>query len=201
MKKIYLITAQFNITTMKTLNNFRLCLCMICIAMLSFSCQKEITEVLSTPITVVNPGFEDGLTGWTIQTDYTGVYGFSSNKDAAITGSFGLNFYASQLEHWQGAPQETPWNGKIYQTITGLKDGTYSYMVNADAVGKGMYLWANGGEQDAIVKIKSPVNELHVLDFVVVGGIAKIGFTCIDADGDEVFAPYFHADNVQLWIK
>jgi len=186
---------------MKNLYTFRVFLCMSCLAMLSLSCQKEITELLSTPITIVNPGFEDGLTGWTIQTDYRGVYGFSSNKDAAITGSYGLNFYASQLEHWPGAPQETPWNGKIYQTITGLKNGSYSYMVNADAVGKGMYLWANGGEQDAIVKIKSHVNELNVLDFVVVGGIAKIGFTCIDADGEEMFAPYFHADNVQLWIK
>lgn len=201
MKKIIPITALFNIITMKILNPFRVFLCISCIAIFMLSCQKEITESLSTPITIINPGFEDSLTGWTIQTDYRGAYGFSSNKDAAITGSYGLNFYASQLEHWAGAPQETPWNGKIYQTITGLKDGSYSYIVNADAVGKGMYLWANGGEQDVIIKIKSQVNELNVLDFVVVGGIAKIGFTCIDADGEETFAPYFHADNVQLWIK
>lgn len=176
-------------------------LCISCIAVLMLSCQKEVTESLYASINVVNPGFEDSLTGWTIQTDYTGIYGFSSNKDAATTGTYGLNFYAAQQEHWAGAPQETPWNGKIYQTITGLKDGSYSYMVNADAVGKGMYLWANGGEQDVIVKIKSEVNELNVLDFVVVGGTAKIGFACINADGEAMFAPYFHADNVQVWNK
>lgn len=185
---------------MKILFTFRI-LCICCMAVLTLSCQKEITETLSAPITVLNPGFEDSLYAWTIQTDYTGIYGFSSNKDAATTGSYGLNFYAAQLEHWPGAPQETPWNGKIYQTFTGLKDGSYSYMVNADAVGEGMYLWANGGEQDVIVKIKSDVNELNTLDFVVVGGTAKIGFACINADGEAMFAPYFHADNVQLWNK
>lgn len=172
-----------------------------CLAVLSLSCQKQVQETLHTPITLVNHSFEDILNGWIIETDYTGAFGFSSSKDAARTGDYGLNFYVPQSTHYPGAPQETPWNGKIYQIITGLKDGLYSYRVHADAVGSGMYLWANGGKQDVKVAIKSNVNELNILDFVVLGGTAKIGFVCIDANGQALFAPYFHADDVQLWIK
>jgi hypothetical protein len=149
-------------------------------------------------IQIINPGFEDSLTGWQIETDYLGRYGFSSNQKAARTGTFGLNFYAPQQGHFPGAPQETPWNGKIFQTITGLEDGTYTFRVYADAVGEGMYLWANGGEGDVTIKINSDTNELNTLDFVVTGGVAQIGFICIDADGTENLAPYFHADDVEL---
>ena len=170
------------------------------------SCQKELEgpDTPPEPITLINPGFESKLTGWTIETNYTGGYGFYTDTIARTTGAYGLNFYAAQPEHFPGAFQETPWNGKIYQTVTGLPDGAYTFRVFADVVGTGMYLWANGGPQttDAKVPIKSIDNELNTLDFIVIGGTAKIGFICINATGDpSLLAPYFHADNAELWPK
>ena len=171
---------------------------------LATSCQRSVQSPPATQITLVNPGFETRLTGWTVETTYTGRYGFSSDTGARRTGDYGLNFYAAQPGHFNGAPQETPWNGKIYQTVTGLADGNYTFKAYADVVGTGMYLWANGGPstQDVKVAIKSVNNELNTLDFVVKGGTAKIGFICIDATGDQtILAPYFHADDVEFWTK
>ena len=167
------------------------------------SCQKEIhfDETPAARIMLVNPGFEQDLTGWTIETDYQGQYGFTSSKDAIRTGNFGLNFYAAQTHHFPMAPQETPWNGVIYQIVSGLADGIYEFKAYADAVGEGMYLWASSGGEDFKVPIKSATNELNVLEFSVKGGEAKVGFICIDADGEAKFAPYFHADDVELWKK
>lgn len=168
------------------------------------SCQKDINEDLFPPpgkIILINAGFEDKLNGWTIETGYQGFFGFSSSKDAVRNGVYGLNFYAPQPSHYTGAPQETPWNGKIYQIITGLKDGNYTFKTYADGVGSGMYLWANGGGPDVKVAIKSSVSEINIIDFVVTGGTAKIGFICINAGGTAPYAPYFHADDVDLLAK
>lgn len=174
------------------------------VAFVAISCQKGVDPPPPEQITLVNPSFENNLTGWTVETAYTGRYGFSADKNAARTGNLGLNFYASQPGHFPGALQETPWNGKVYQLVTGLKDGNYTFKTYADVVGTGMYLWANGGPetQDAKVAIKSANTELNTLDFVVKGGTAKIGFICIDATGDPTkLAPYFHADDCELWTK
>lgn len=176
-------------------------LCLIIISMAS--CQKETVKQPATQIALVNPGFEDGLNAWKIETAYTGGAGFTSSKDAVRTGTAGLNFYAAQSFHYAGAPQETPWNGKIYQTVTGLTDGNYTFKIYADAVGTGMFLWANGGEQEVKMPIKSAMKELNTLDFTVKGGTARIGFICIDANGTQtqLYAPYFHADDAELWTK
>ena len=152
-------------------------------------------------ITIKNPSFEDSLHYWTRETAYRGKYGFRVDTSIAITGRLGLNFYAAQSTHWVGAPQETPWNGKLYQTKTGLKDGIYTFKIYADAVGDGMYLWADGGAGEAKVLIKSDVSELNTLDFEVKGGVAKFGFICINAGGTQQYAPYFHADDAELWRK
>lgn len=166
------------------------------------SCQKGTDNPKAAQITIVNPGFEDSLKGWKIESAYVGIYGFQAIPDAKRTGKNGLNFYAAQSSHYPGAPQETPWNGKVYQTITGLKDGTYTFKIYADAVGNGMYLWANGGGGDVKLKINSNVNELNTIDFVVTGGTGKFGFICIDANGNEApLSPYFHADDAELWTK
>jgi hypothetical protein len=175
---------------------------LILLVLSAVSCQKSSPNPTAVQITVINPGFEDSLKGWKIESAYVGIYGFQSSVDAVRTGKYGLNFYAAQSSHYPGAPQETPWNGKIYQTITGLTDGTYTFKVHADAVGTGMYLWANGGGADVKVNIHSNVNELNTIDFVVTGGTAKFGFICIDANGNEApLSPYFHADDVELWTK
>lgn len=179
----------------------------LCIAFLMLltitSCQKGSDTPVAAQITVVNPGFEDSLKSWKVETAYVGIYGFKASIDAVRTGKLGLNFYAAQTWHYAGAPQETPWNGKIYQTITGLADGIYTFKVHVDGVGTGLYLWANGGGGDVKVAIKGKTNELNTLDFTVAGGTAKFGFTCIDANGTDTtpFAPYFHADDVELWTK
>ena len=160
----------------------------------------DTTQTLPEPVSIIiqNPGFESGLKFWKKETAYTGRYGFTASKDAVRTGSLGLNFYASQKTHWVGAPQETPWNGKIYQTVQGLEDGRYTFQVYADAVGSGMYLWADGGNGEVKVLINSESNELNTLDFEVKGGVAMFGFICIDANGPEKYAPYFHADDAEL---
>ena len=176
--------------------------CFLFVVLFATSCQKEINaEFDPIQITLVNPGFEDSLSGWQIETDYNGFYGFSALDLVVRSGKLGLNFYASQPHHFPGAGQETPWNGKIYQTITDLKDGHYSFTAFADAVGDGMYLWAHGGDQEVTLQIKSQIIELNKLDFTVHGGEAKVGFICIDAKGDEHLAPYFHADDLELWKK
>lgn len=158
-----------------------------------------VNDTNAIKITVTNPGFEDGLNGWAIETDYRGRYGFTSSKKAKRSGGYGLNFYAAQVGHFPNAPQETPWNGKLYQTITGLQNGNYRFNIYADAVGEGMYLWANGGGTDVKTAIKSDSSEINTIDFTVINGVAKFGFICIDADGSQYLAPYFHADDAELW--
>jgi hypothetical protein len=169
------------------------------------SCQKNNNDPATTPtqIPIVNNGFENFLDNWIKDTAYKGAFGFTSDTSAKRTGSRGLNFYAAQSTHYVGAPQETPWNGSIYQTISGLKDGTYTFKAYADAVGDGMYLWAQGDPEQpgTKLKIKSETNELNTVDFVVKGGIAKVGFICVNAGGTSPYAPYFHADDVELWSK
>jgi hypothetical protein len=149
-------------------------------------------------IAIQNPSFEESFKFWKKETAYRGKYGFRLDTSVAITGRLGLNFYAAQSTHWAGAPQETPWNGKIYQTVMGLKDGRYTFRIWAEAVGNGMYLWADGGAGEVKVLIKSDVYELNTLDFEVKGGVAKFGFICINADGPQEYAPYFHADDAEL---
>lgn len=163
----------------------------------------DTTQPAPQPVSIVirNPGFEEYLKYWKKETAYTGNYGFRAKLAAARSGKIGLNFYVSQSHHWVGAPQETPFNGKIYQTVNGLKDGHYTFQVYADAVGNGMYLWADGGAGEAKALIKSDINEMNTLDFEVKGGVAKFGFICIDADGPQTYAPYFHADDAELLLK
>lgn len=149
-------------------------------------------------IAIQNAGFEDSLRFWKKETAYKGKNGFRASKDAVRTGKLGLNFYAAQPHHFAGAKEETPWNGKIYQTVNGLEDGRYTFKIYADAVGHGMYLWADGGAGEAKVLIKSDKSEINTLDFEVKGGVAKFGFICINANGPQTYAPYFHADDAEL---
>jgi len=158
-------------------------------------------EPAPVKIKLRNPGFEQYFHGWTKETDYTGKYGFRAKAEAARSGKLGLNFYVAQRTHWVGAPHETPFNGKVYLTVNALADGIYIYRVYADAVGEGMYLWADGGAGEKKVSINSDINELNTLEFEVKGGVARIGFICINADGKQTYAPYFHADDVELLKK
>lgn len=163
----------------------------------------DTTKPVATPtaIAIQNPGFEDSLKSWIKETAYKGKNGFQASKDAVRSGKLGLNFYAAQPGHFTGAKQETPWNGRLYQTVSGLTDGMYTFKIYADAVGNGMYLWADGGAGEVKALIKSDKNESNTLDFEVKGGVAKFGFICINADGPQKYAPYFHADDAELLKK
>src|ERR1043165_9825896 len=174
-----------------------------CIAALSLiACQRKIEEqepdVPRVPekIGLVNPGFESSLaTGWKIETAYTGQFGFKQDTSAKIVGNYGLSFYAAQPSHWPGNPQETPWNGKIYQTVTGLRKGTYTVKAYGLALGTGMYFYANGGGSDVKTTFRTDQIEAYQFDIdVTAAGILKFGLTCIDAGGPQMWAPYFHAD-------
>jgi hypothetical protein len=149
-------------------------------------------------ITIKNPGFEDSLYYWRKETTYKGRNGFKVSGAAARSGNLGMSFYASQPHHAGGAKEETPWNGKIVQTVKGLKDGRYRFQIYARAVGNGMYLWADGGGGEAKALIKSDVTELNTLEFDVKGGVAKFGFNCINANGPQPSAPNFQADDAAL---
>lgn len=187
----------------------------------ALACQKEVsletgalppplplpqpdTAVITQPVvqpvahTLKNPSFEDSLRYWKIATKYRGRNGFKARGYAAHTGKLGLSFYAAQRHHYNGAKQETPWNGKIYKRVPKLKDGRYTFRIWASAVGDGMYLWANGGAGEVTTPIRSSEPELHTLDFEVKGGVAEFGFICIDAGGTERFAPYFEADDAEF---
>lgn len=180
-----------------------------CLIALSFAaCQKKIDEpapvvpVVPEKITITNPGFESGLTGWKIETAYTGIYGFHQDSAAKFGGSYGLSFYAAQPYHYPGNPQETPWNGRIYQTVTGLKNGNYKLKLLGLAQGTGMYVYANGASAaDTKLAFRTDQVERYELDFTVTGGTAKFGFVCIDAGGTQPFAPYFFVDEVELWTR
>lgn len=196
-----------------------------CFALLFFaSCQKEVSletgslppdivvatpdTATSTPATQLveiklrNPSFEDSLHNWTRETTYKGRNGFKARGYAAHNGALGLSFYASQPQHFTGAREETPWNGKIYQTKKNLKDGQYRFQIYAGAVGNGMYLWADGGAGEVKQQIHSDdPSELNVIEFTVKGGVAKVGLICIDANGPQRFAPYFQADDAALFKK
>ncbi len=186
------------------LNTTLLYVCLFFVTAFSVSCQKGNDTPKYTTFTKIphdNMDFEQKLVGWQIETAYTGFYGFSADTGALRSGKYGLNFFAPQAGEWAGSPQETPWNGKIYATFTNLKDGNYTFKIYADAVGDGMFLWVNGGTE-ATAKIKSDNNELNTLDFTVKGGTAKVGFACINANGNKaLFAPYFHADDAELWLN
>ena len=172
------------------------------------ACQKKVDE--QTPdlptepakITIANPGFESGLTGWTIETAYKGEFGFKSDSTAKLYGKYGLSFYAAQPNHWPGNPQETPWNGRIYQTVTGLKKGTYTVKLVGLAMGTGMYAYANGGGSDVKVAFRSDVWENYEFAIdVTATGTVKFGVLCIDAGGPQMWAPYINADDFELWTK
>lgn len=144
------------------------------LALLS-SCQKEISEQ-SLPGQLENSSFENSLDDWEVETQG----GFTTSPVAVKSGKSGLQFMA---------PSEA-WSGKIYQIVQNLTDGKYTFTVHAKAAGSGMYLWADGGSGAVTV----PINQAHLdsayslplntLNFEVTGGVAKVGFICIETSSN-----------------
>jgi hypothetical protein len=139
------------------------------------SCQKEVSQQSGSG-QLMNPSFESSLDGWQVESQG----GFTASSVAAQSGQLGLQFTA---------PSEA-WNGKIYQTIQNLPDGNYSFTVYAKAAGSGMYLWADGGSGAVTTPIQPAYLDsvyslpLNTLNFAVTGGVAKVGFICIEASSD-----------------
>ena len=183
---------------------------LFCLVILSLvGCQKKVDEVpkpepptVPVKINLTNPGFESPLSsGWTIETTYKGQYGFRQDTAAKLQGSYGLSFYAAQPNHYPGNPQETPWNGRIYQSLQNLKNGKYIFTVYGAAIGNGMYVYANGGKDDYKLAFRTDQVERYQLEFEVTNGTAKVGLLCIDAGGPQMYAPFFRVDELELWTK
>ena len=172
---------------------------LFCLVILSLvGCQKKVDEVpkpepptVPVKINLTNPGFESPLSsGWTIETTYKGQYGFRQDTAAKLQGSYGLSFYAAQPNHYPGNPQETPWNGRIYQSLQNLKNGKYIFTVYGAAIGNGMYVYANGGKDDYKLAFRTDQVERYQLEFEVTNGTAK-----------EFKAAFFHilANSIRFW--
>lgn len=85
------------------------------------------TEITVSPSTsfIQNPGFEDGLNGWTVSGDSTAV----NVESDAHSGSAALHYWSSGAAEFQ-----------ISQTVTGLENGTYQLSA---------WVSGNGGEETA----------------------------------------------------
>ncbi|WP_405112922.1 glycosyl hydrolase 53 family protein [Paenibacillus sp. FSL K6-1217] len=80
------------------------------------------TEITVSPSTsfIQNPGFEDGLNGWSVSGDSTAV----NVESDAHSGSAALHYWSSQAAEFQ-----------VSQTVTGLENGTYQLSAWVSGVG------------------------------------------------------------------
>lgn len=87
------------------------------------------TEIIVSPSTsfIQNPGFEDGLNGWTVSGDSTAV----NVESDAHSGSAALHYWSAQAAEFQ-----------ISQTVTGLENGTYQ-----------LSAWVSGGGGEETAEI------------------------------------------------
>ncbi|MBB3109540.1 arabinogalactan endo-1,4-beta-galactosidase [Paenibacillus phyllosphaerae] len=85
--------------------------------------------VTDSPNLAVNPGFEDGMTGWTLSGTEAGKV--ETNAGNSHSGQNGFNY-------WYGSP----YTYKLSQTITGLKNGVYT-----------LSAWASGGGGENAMKL------------------------------------------------
>lgn len=91
-----------------------------------FTASSEVTVVPSTSL-IQNPGFEDGLSSWSISGDESAV---STDIDIH-SGTLALHYYSA-----------TPAEFTASQTITGLQNGTYS-----------LSAWVSGGGGEEVSEI------------------------------------------------
>lgn len=87
------------------------------------------TEITVSPSTsfIQNPGFEDGLNGWTVSGDSSAV----NVESDAHSGSAALHYWSSEAAEFQ-----------ISQTVTGLENGTYK-----------LSAWVSGGGGEETAEI------------------------------------------------
>lgn len=126
---------------------------------------------------IVNPSFEDGTNGWTV------------NK-MQLQGNDGMSSYKAgntYVERWTAAPGLLGC-ASVKQTVTGLPNGVYRLTAaamnisqnNTNATQVGAWLVGNG-LRTAVAKLNT-----YTLDFFVTDGTAEIGFVCEGASGNWV---------------
>jgi hypothetical protein len=120
-----------------------------------------------------NPGFEDGLSGWSV---------VSSGASQAYTEGWGANSGTSRLTHWSA----TPYWAATSQTLTGLSNGLYTLKAWVKASGgQQMYVKNYGGAQiSANLTASNAYMQVVISNVQVSNGNAEIGFWSSDTAGN-----------------
>lgn len=147
---------------------------------------------------ITNPGFDDGTTGWTLET--TG-----SPQSKISTGEKGGGIIPAGQNHWQ-LWKGTAYSGTAYQTIYGLPDGNYTIGVAMVSSFSGhITLFANSDTTE----VTSGDYRIYTVDVDVDADTLKFGITfdvasgavidfdeftllCNYLDGDDVLEAYLH---------
>jgi len=140
---------------------------------------------------LVNPSFEDGLNGWTVEPETPAVFPQWGGKDAANVKAFDGSWV---LSAWD---MEAPYTVRIYQVIDGLEDGTYkltAQISNKPGLKRAeLYAKDCGGAEPAPTTLPGAVTffEVSLNEIEVVGGKCEIGLDLDAAAADWVNADLF----------
>ena len=151
--------------------------------LLLFLCTLFISyNAVAQTITITNPSFENGTTGWTVARMQSQTNdGMSTLKDGS-----------TYLERWIAAPGLVGTASAI-QTLTGLTNGVYRLTAAAmnisqnddSAAQVGAWIVANG------LRTAVTIRNTYTLDFLVTDGTADIGFVADGASGNWVACDNF----------
>ena len=113
---------------------------------------------------IVNPNFDDGTNGWTLE-------GISSQSKISIGEKWGV--IAANQNHWQLFQQSGGVTGRAYQKISGLPNGKYEVtaIVANNGYGGEVSLFANSGK----TLIDSNSGKTYTVSGVVVDGTLELG--------------------------
>lgn len=113
---------------------------------------------------IVNPNFDNGITGWTSTTT-------AQNNTTATNQGFGA-FEGTMpfWENWNGSP----YTGKMYQVVNGLPAGRYRLQIGvfANEGGEGLFVYA--GDSETAVSDADPAANFTT-EVVIGGGSLEIG--------------------------
>jgi hypothetical protein len=143
--------------------------------------------------TLVNPSFESSLTGWTVDPADAGPSGKRYIYTQAPTDSSKPPDGSQELATWH---DKDSYEVSIYQTLHGLKSGTYTFQgyFSSDRSG-GTYLFARncGGEdREEQVPTTNWTWFTHALkDIDVSGGNCEVGVRIVGAPNDYLNADMF----------
>lgn len=119
-----------------------------------------------------NPGFENGLSGWSVWPAGAWQYADASRPNSG----------ASHLAHWSASPYQ----GATYQKLTGLSSGLYT--VRAWVRGTGgqeLYVKNHGGATTSVIAPASDTySQIVISNISVTSGEAEIGFWSYDPSGN-----------------